>query len=79
MTKSAYTLSEVACLVRRSVDDVKEDIRNGTLSYSIIDGKRMVTLYDLQRYKLWRSQLANPLLGRSTNGLEAMDVGTAER
>ncbi|MGM0589377.1 MAG: hypothetical protein ACQETE_13225 [Bacteroidota bacterium] len=72
MTKSAYTLSEVAYLVHRTVEQVEEDIQNGALSYSIIDGKQMVTLYDLQRYKLWMSKLSTPLLSRSTNSI---DVG----
>jgi hypothetical protein len=79
MTKSAYTLSEVAIIVRRSLDQVKEDLHNGALSYAIIDGKRMVTLYDLQRYKQWQKKRSNQLLPATPTSLETIDMGAAER
>ncbi|MBN2732186.1 MAG: helix-turn-helix domain-containing protein [Balneolaceae bacterium] len=48
--RSMFTLKEVAEMLDMSVSEVESEIDNGYLSYSFENGKKRVTLYDLEKY-----------------------------
>jgi hypothetical protein len=80
MTKSAYTLPEVAKRLHRTVDQVQEDIQKGILSYAIIDGRQMITLYDLQRYEMWLDRMATGYFAvHNPASLDSIDMNLTER
>lgn len=80
MTKSAYTLNEVSQRLHRSLDQVKQDIKSGTLSYSIIEGQQMITLYDLQRYESWIKRVSKGFFtANGSSHLESVDINPTER
>jgi hypothetical protein len=48
--KSMFTIGEVGDMLDMSVEEVEQEINNGYLSYSFQNGKKKVTLYDLEKY-----------------------------
>lgn len=48
--KSMFSLQEVGEMLDMSVDEVRGEIEQGYLNYSFENGKKMVTLYDLEKY-----------------------------
>lgn len=48
--KSMFTLGEVAKMLDMSIEEVKEEIDKGYLSYSFQNGDKKIALYDLEKY-----------------------------
>lgn len=48
--RSMFTLEEVGKMLDMTTDEVKSEIENGHLTYSFDDGKKKVSLYDLEKY-----------------------------
>lgn len=48
--KSKFTLNEVGSMLNMTIEEVEKRIEEGHLSYSYSDGKKVITLYDLEKY-----------------------------
>jgi hypothetical protein len=45
-----FSLEEVGEMLDMKTSEVEKEIENGHLTYSFNDGKKCVTLYDLEKY-----------------------------
>lgn len=48
--KSKFTYEEVAEMLGMSIDELESEIDSGDLGFTYDDGKKMITLYDLEKY-----------------------------
>jgi len=48
--RSQFTIDEVGEMLNLNPQEVEEEITNGHLTYTHSDGKRVITLYDLEKY-----------------------------
>ena len=48
--RSQFTIDEVGEMLNLNRREVEEEITNGHLTYTHSDGKRVITLYDLEKY-----------------------------
>lgn len=48
--RSTFSLEEVGTMLDMEPDEVKQEIENGHLTYSFDEGKKRVSLYDLEKY-----------------------------
>ena len=50
MMRSMFSLEEVGNMLDMKTSAVEKEIESGHLTYSFHDGKKQVTLYDLEKY-----------------------------
>lgn len=48
--KSQFSLEEISEMLDMKLSEVEKELENGQLGYTFTDGKKMVTLYDLEKY-----------------------------
>lgn len=48
--RSMFSLEEVGDMLDMKTSEVEKEIEGGHLTYSFHEGKKMVTLYDLEKY-----------------------------
>lgn len=48
--RSMFTVEEVSEMLDMKISEVSQEMENGHLSYTYHQGKRVITLYDLEKY-----------------------------
>lgn len=48
--RSTFSLEEVGKMLDMESDEVEKEIEDGHLTYSFYEGKKRVSLYDLEKY-----------------------------